>query len=396
VTGVHSHANEQRVLIVAPFGRDAPLVVQALQRAGFDACAVASVDQLIDGIRSGIGAVMIAGEALDHQSMKSLSACMAAQPAWSDIPIIVLTSDVMSQSNTHAAIPPFEEMGNVTLLPRPFSVRTVVGIVRFALRSRCRQYGTRELIRQLDEKTQDLTRSNSEFQSFAYTAAHDMREPIRVVESYLSLVSERFDTALGPTGMRYIGNAASAASRMRTLLQALLAYAHVGNSALVATQVSLKAVATAAIKNLSDAISRCSGTVMITSDDSTVHGDEALLTQLLQNLIGNGLKFQKPGAIPHIEVAWTVDGDQWTCSVRDNGIGIPSEARERVFSIFQRLHAIGEYPGSGIGLATCRRIVDRHGGRIWVESEVGVGSTFHVVIPIVVAHSSAPSVDLVI
>lgn len=381
--------NEQRVLVVAPFGRDAHLAVQTLQRTGFDACALASIDLLIEEIRGGVGAVLIAGEALDLQSMKRLSDCMAAQPTWSDIPIIVITTDVKSRARAPVTTPPFEEIGNVTFLSRPFSVRTVVGIVRFALRSRSRQYAMRGLIRQLAEKTRELTRSNSEFQAFAYTAAHDMREPVRMIESYLSIVTERFTTALGPTGTHYVGSAASGAARMRTLLQALLAYAHVGNSALVATPVSLKAIAAAAIKNLSESIASSSSNVVITGDDCIVQGDEALLTQLFQNLIGNGLKFQKPGATPHVEVTWVVDGNEWTCSVRDNGIGIPSEAQEQVFAIFKRLHGISEYPGSGIGLATCRRIVDRHAGRIWVESEVGVGSTFHFAVPLTVVSSAA-------
>lgn len=380
---------EQRVLVVGPFGRDAHLAVQSLQRTGFDACAIASIDLLAEEIRSGVGAILVVADALDLQFMQRLSDCMAAQPTWSDIPIIVITTKAKARSRV--AKPSFEEIGNVgnvTFLSQPISVQTVVGVVRLALRSRSRQYAMRELIQQLDEKIEDLTRSNSEFQAFAYTVAHDMREPIRMIESYLSLVSDRFGMVLGPTGTRFVADAGSVAARMRTLLQALLAYAHVGNNALLATPVSLKSVATAAINNLSEAIACSSGNVVISGDDCVIQGDEALLIQLFQNLIGNGLKFQKPGATPYVEVRWVVDDNQWTCSVRDNGIGIPSEAQEQVFAIFKRLHAVSEYPGCGIGLATCRRIVDRHGGRIWVESEVDVGSTFHCSIPL-----RLPSID---
>ncbi|HEX3135650.1 MAG TPA: ATP-binding protein, partial [Planctomycetota bacterium] len=210
---------------------------------------------------------------------------------------------------------------------------------------------------------------------------HDMREPIRVIESYLSLVTERFATGLGANGLRYMDTAAAAAGRMRTLLEALLAYAHVGNGALVPQPLSLRAVASAAVKNLSAAIQAADAAVAITGDDCAISGDGALLTQLLQNLIGNAIKFHRPGVQPRVDIVWRHQEDGCLCSVSDNGIGIAQADQERIFEIFQRLNSVSQYPGSGIGLATCRRIVDRHHGRIWVESREGHGSTFLVLIP---------------
>jgi signal transduction histidine kinase len=374
-------SDEQRVLILAPFGRDAQLAEATLLQAGVDARAVPSVDALVDGVRKGVGLVMVAGESLSSAAMKQLSEALQAQEPWSELPVIILVSDSTARARPFGPALAFEEMGNVTFLPRPFSRENFLGIVRFALRSRMRQYAMRDLHKQLDAKAEELGRSNKEFEAFAYSAAHDMREPIRVIESYLSLVAERFAPALGEAGKRYIGTAAAAAARMRTLLEALLAYAHVGDGSLNPRPVSLRAVASAAVKNLSAAIAACNGEVVIAGEDCDIMGDEALLTQLFQNLVGNALKFQRPGVVPRVRITWRHQADGCSCAVSDNGIGIAQADQGRIFEIFQRLNGAGEYPGSGIGLATCRRIVDRHRGRIWVESGEGAGSTFHILIP---------------
>jgi signal transduction histidine kinase len=374
-------SDEQRVLIMAPFGRDAHLAEVTLQRAGVPARAVPSVDALVEGVLQGAGLVIIAGESLSIASMKQLSDALNAQEPWSELPVIVLVTDAITRVRPYGPALTFEELGNVTFLPRPFSRETFLGIVRFALRSRMRQYAMRDLHRQLDGKVEELGRSNKEFEAFAYSAAHDMREPIRVIESYLSLVAERFAPALGGTGTRFIATASAAAARMRALLEALLAYAHVGNGELMSTPVSLRSVASAAVKNLSAAIAAKEAEVIVDGDDCEIMGDGALLTQLFQNLVGNAIKFQRPEAAPKVRLTWRRQADGCTCAVSDNGIGIPLADQGRIFEIFQRLNGASEYPGSGIGLATCRRIVDRHGGRIWVESEEGRGATFHVFIP---------------
>jgi PAS domain S-box-containing protein len=222
---------------------------------------------------------------------------------------------------------------------------------------------------------EDLTRSNRDLEQFAYVASHDLQEPLRMVSSYTQLLAERYQNQLDQDANDFIAFAVDGAKRMQRLINDLLAYSRIGRRSSAPVRLDSSAVCQQALINLAPAIAE-SGAVVTCDPLPTVVADEILLIQVFQNLIGNAVKFRRPDTPPRVHVGYRREGAEWVFSVRDNGIGIAPEYFSRLFVIFQRLHAKGEYPGTGIGLAICKRIVERHGGRIWLESAPGQGATF--------------------
>lgn len=224
----------------------------------------------------------------------------------------------------------------------------------------------------------DLARSNAELEQFAYVASHDLQEPLRMVASFTQLLAKRYRGQLDADADEFIGFAVDGSTRMQRLLNDLLAYSRVGTRSKPFVMVECDSVLSDALDNLKPAIEE-SGAIITHEPLPIVRGDEVQLTQLFQNLIANAVKFHGHEPLQVHISAQLQDGD-WVFAVRDNGIGIAPEQQERIFLIFQRLHHRSEYPGTGIGLALCKRIVERHGGRIWVESEVGKGAMFYFTI----------------
>jgi signal transduction histidine kinase len=232
----------------------------------------------------------------------------------------------------------------------------------------------------LARQAQELARSNEELEQFAYAASHDLQEPLRMVSSYLRLLERRYKGQLDTDADEFIAFAVDGATRMQTLINDLLTYSRIGTRGKPFAPTDSAGVLNQALTNLQVAIEESGATV--THDEMpTVLADDMQLAQLLQNLAGNAVKFRKPDTPPQIHVGVERSSGDWVFSVRDNGIGIDPQHFERIFLIFQRLHSREEYEGTGIGLAVCRKIVERHGGRIWVESEPGEGSTFYFTIP---------------
>ncbi len=220
----------------------------------------------------------------------------------------------------------------------------------------------------------DLARSNADLEQFAYVASHDLQEPLRLVASFTQLLAQRYRGKLGADADDFIGYAVDGARRMQVLVNDLLTYSRVGTRGKELAPTSSEATVEAALANLKKAIEETGATV--THDPlPTVLVDQTQLCQVFQNLIGNALKFRSAQP-PRIHISAHLENGHWRFSVRDNGIGIDPQHAERIFVIFQRLHGASEYPGTGLGLAISKRIVERHGGRIWVESELGKGSTF--------------------
>ena len=250
----------------------------------------------------------------------------------------------------------------------------IVGVSNIA-----RDVSARKRAEELARRAEDLARSNADLEQFAYVASHDLQEPLRMVTSYCDLLQRRYKGKLDADADDFIEYAVDGARRMQELVRGLLAYSRVGAHDKTLKSVEASNVLNRAIANLRVAIQE-SGAIVSHGALPLVVADPIQLEHVFQNLIGNAIKFhgEEP---PRVRVRAVRKGDEWHFSVKDNGIGIDPQYSEKVFAIFQRLHGRGKYPGTGLGLAICKKIVERHGGRIWFESQPGAGSTFYFTLP---------------
>jgi signal transduction histidine kinase len=234
----------------------------------------------------------------------------------------------------------------------------------------------------VERQAQELSRSNADLEQFAYVASHDLQEPLRKVAGFCQLLERRYKGQLDERADEYIHYAVDGAQRMQQLINDLLAFSRVGRTSERFEPVPLVDAVHRALDNLTVAVRSAGATIEIGALP-TVTGDPRLLTALFQNLIANGIKFHRPGVAPRVEVRARTpsDGSAVTVSVSDNGIGIEDRYAEQIFTLFKRLHTKSDYEGTGIGLALCKRIVEFHGGRIWLEPTQGVGATFHLTLP---------------
>jgi PAS domain S-box-containing protein len=277
----------------------------------------------------------------------------------------------------------------VPLRDRNGNIIGTVGISRDITDRRRAQQELQEYKTHLEElvkaRTAELTRaneqlasSNAELEKFAYVASHDLQEPLRMVASYTQLLARRYRGKLGADADEFIGFAVDGASRMQQLIQDLLSYSRLTTQGRPLELTESQDACNTAIMNLRQSIEE-SGAVVLVASLPKVYADPTQLTQLFQNLIGNAIKYRSEQS-PTIQVAARAEGGQSIVSVQDNGIGIEPQYSDRIFEMFQRLHTRKEYAGTGIGLAICRKIVERHGGKIWVESQPGRGATFRFTI----------------
>jgi signal transduction histidine kinase len=288
---------------------------------------------------------------------------------WVTMSISIPLSRLTTSANRIAA-------GEVVELPQ-VKRRDEIGILYAALG---------QTLRNLQDQAAELKRSNADLEQFAYVASHDLQEPLRMVSGYTSLLKRRYAGKLDTDADEFIGYAVDGVTRMQALINDLLTYSRVGRDGIAPAPTDSQVALDHALANLQVAIQERH--VLITKEPlPMVMSDGSQLARVFQNLIGNALKFSK-SETPSVRIAATQEGGQWKFSVADNGIGIEPQYMDRIFLIFQRLHKQGEYPGTGIGLAVCKRIVEKNGGRIWVESAPGKGSTFFFTLPAAEAASS--------
>jgi len=258
---------------------------------------------------------------------------------------------------------------SVTKIPRHNERGEVIGTM-----------GISRDISELKKTQEELERSNTELERFAYVASHDLQEPLRMVSSYLQLLERRYKGKFDSDADEFISYAVDGASRMQMMINDLLQYSRVSTKGRPFKSTDCESVLERALTNLKMTIEE-SRAVVTHTPLPKIMADDIQLVQLLQNLIANAIKFRGKKS-PRIHLSVKREESRWVFSVKDNGIGIAPEYTERIFEIFQRLHSRKDYPGTGIGLAVCKRIVERHGGRIWIESQPDKGSTFYFTIPI--------------
>lgn len=367
--------DEMRVIILAPIGRDATLLAATLAALDIETVIAQDATSLLGMFAGGVGSAIIAEEGLTASAVESLTVWLASQPSWSDTPFIALTSGGRPTFESHSRALKLRALGNFTLIERPARPETIQSSVRAALRARMRQYEIRS-------RQEALVQANADLEQFAHSASHDLREPLRSIGIYSDLLDQNYRHCLDEKGMQFLTTIRSGARRMDALLTDLLLYAHA--SSIPEDEVLPVPAAVpldAALENLAGAI-RESGAQISRSEMPVVRMRESHLSQVFQNLIGNAIKYRSEDRKLLIRLSAGKTGGHWIFSIADNGIGVPAAYTEAIFGIFKRLHTTQKYSGTGMGLAICKRIVERYRGRIWVESEPEKGSDFRFTVPV--------------
>jgi signal transduction histidine kinase len=371
-----------RALLVEDNALDAALVVRALFKDGFDVSADVVQDEagFTKAIHAKCPEIVLADYNLP--TWKGMEVLKALRREGLDIPMILVSGalgDVTAVECIKQGATDYVLKDGLARLPE---------VVRRALREKNERSLRRQVEENLARKAEELARSNSDLEQFAYVASHDLQEPLRMVAAYTQLLGERYRGKLDADADKFIGYATEGATRMQVLIQDLLAFSRVGRNGGSSESIDCNAVMKDVLQTLAGVIEE-SGAVVAQGELPAVWADRTQMSQVFQNLIGNALKFRGSDP-PVISIQAEKTGQHWLFSVSDNGIGIAPEHADNIFVVFQRLHARTEYPGNGIGLAICKKIVERAGGRIWVESQVGSGSTFKFTMPIHNSDEPAP------
>jgi signal transduction histidine kinase len=357
---------------------DAELAANALSKGGFSASVVVvqTKGEFEREIRLHAPDIVIADYNLPHWN--GMDVLDALRREGRTIPLILVSGslkDVTAVECIKAGVTDYVSKDGLARLPE---------VIRRALREKHERTLRRQVEEDLAKKASELARSNADLEQFAYVASHDLQEPLRMVTAYTQLLAERYRGKLDETADKFIGYASEGAQRMQVLIQDLLAFSRISRNGFTSVSVDCNAVMSEILQTLASAIQE-SGAVVNCADLPAVWADRTQITQVFQNLVANAIKFRGT-ASPIVSVQAEKADPHWRFSVHDNGIGIAPEYAENIFVVFQRLHARAEYPGNGIGLAICKKIVEHYGGKIWVESQAGSGSTFKFTLP-----SSAPA-----
>jgi len=362
------------VLHIEDNNLDAELVAKALRKGGFS-ISVAVVQNEADferEIRLHPPDVVLADYNLPQwKGMEALEMLKREAP---DIPLILVSGalgDVTAVECIKCGATDYVLKDSLARLPEA---------IRRALQEKHLLRLRRRAEEDLAKKAVELARSNADLEQFAYIASHDLQEPLRMVAAYTQLIAERYRGKLDENADKFIGYACEGALRMQTLINDLLAFSRIGRTGVKAGRVNCDAAMAEVLLNLGPAIRDCGATVSY-APLPEVLADSSQMTQVFQNLIGNAIKFRGKEP-PEILVQAEKAGQDWLFTVSDNGIGIAPESAENIFVAFQRLHTRTEYPGNGIGLSICKKIIERNGGKIWVESGMSKGSSFKFTLPI--------------
>ncbi|WP_346290725.1 ATP-binding protein [Sphaerothrix gracilis] len=373
-----SEISSERIVLSAQAGRNAVVLRQVLEKHGFVCLNSPTVQAVAEAICDEAALVVLTEEVLvTENTARQLIEYLNQQPEWSDIPVILLLKDCQRFPACLSFVHTLNYVGSLVLLETPIKPHVFISVVQSCLQNRRRQYALRDTLQQLRESNQTL-------EDFCHTAAHELRSPLGIVQTSLNMLSYNFSEE---KRQRFLQLGQRNAANLDRTLTALLEYGKLkSRSRNIFEPVDMQAVLDNAVADLQPLIAERNADVSWT-ELPTVYGNYSLLSQLVGNLIKNAI-VHNSAEIPTVHISAQELADIWQFQVLDNGLGIPTEDLEKIFVLFHRSHQ-SLTPGSGIGLALCRRIIDRHEGRLWVSSEPGQGSTFYFELPI----SEAPIDD---
>jgi signal transduction histidine kinase len=372
--GLQKPLTKLRILLVEDNPADVELISAALRSDGFEVTSdvAQTAEEFTSRIRAASYDLILADynlpqwkgtEALDILCRENL-----------DVPLIVVTGYLGEEKAVE-----YIKQGAADCVLKDRLARLPTSARRALEEKRLRGL-RRQSEEALAQKVTELARSNSELEQFAYVASHDLQEPLRVIANYTQLLAERYRGRLDEQADKYIDYSVDGAVRMQALIQDLLKFSRVGRGTIEPRTTDCRTVVEQALKNLQAAVED-SGAVVNWNGLPTVMADLSQLTQVFQNLIANAIKFHGTEA-PVIQIDAEKKENEWVLTVSDNGIGIPAENWQDIFVIFRRLHTRTEYAGNGIGLSICKKIIERHGGKIWIETQDKPGSCFKFTLPI--------------
>ena len=363
-----------RALLLEDNQLDAELVLRALRKQNFEVSARIVQDEagFTQALHSHCPDIVLAD--FNLPSWTGMAALDVLRREGLDIPMILVSGavgDMTAVDCIKRGATDYVLKDGLARLPEA---------VRRALEEKQLRQSRRQAEEDLARKVEELARSNADLEQFAYVASHDLQEPLRMVTAYTQLLAERYRGKLDAEADKFIGYASEGAMRMQVLIQDLLAFSRVGRAESSDANIDCNVVMEEVLQTLSAAV-RESSAVISYSRLPQIQGDRTQLGQVFQNLIANAIKFRGKEP-PKISVQAENKDEQWCFEVSDNGIGVAPESAGKIFEVFHRLNARTEYPGNGIGLAICKKIIERCGGRIWVESQSGSGSSFKFTLPV--------------
>ncbi len=352
---------------------DAELVLLALRKGGFDVTSevVQTADDFTARIRRTHYDLILTDYNLPQwKGMEALDILCRENL---DVPLIVVTGYLGEEKAVECI-----KQGATDCVLKDHLTRLPLSVARALQEKRLREL-RRQSEEELAGKVAELARSNAELEQFAYVASHDLQEPLRMIANYTQLLAERYRGRLDDQADKYIAYAVDGATRMQTLIQDLLKFSRAGKAEIEPRTTDCRAVVEQALNNLRAAVQE-SGAVVNWNGLPVVMADASQLTQVFQNLIANAIKFHGADA-PRIDIDAEKKEHEWVITVSDNGIGILKESWQDIFVIFRRLHTRSEYAGNGIGLSICKKIIERHGGKIWIEAQAKPGCCFKFSLP---------------
>jgi signal transduction histidine kinase len=362
-----------RVLMVEDNPADVELVLHTLRMDGFDVSndVVQTAEELTSRIQATSYDVILADYNLPQWRGTEALDILCSEKL--DVPLIVVTGYLGEEKAVECI-----KLGATDCVLKDRLARLPASVRRALEEKRLRDQ-RRKSERALASKVVELAQSNAELEQFAYVASHDLQEPLRMIATYTQLLAERYRGKLDEQADKYIGYSVDGALRMQALIHDLLKFSRVGKAQIEPRTTECCAVVEQAVKNLQAAIKE-SGAVVSWNSLPLVMADPSQLTQVFQNLLANAIKFHG-SETPVIQIDVEKKDHEWVLTVSDNGIGIPAENWQDVFDIFRRLHTRTEYAGNGIGLSICKKIIERHGGKLWIEAQAKPGCRFKFTLP---------------